>query len=433
MTTSPLSRSTPARGLALLYFFVAYVSLSLAFAAAAYGPRALGGFYYHARLIGVVHLVTLGWITAGIVGLIYLAVPVLLRTPLPARTGDYAAFAFFVLGLIGMVSHFWIEEFGGMAWSGLMAALGIAHVGGRVVPRVLKAAIPAGIKLPFVLAFANIALAATAGVVLGFDKVHHFLPGFVVSNVVAHAHLAALGWAAFAVIGLTYLVLPLTPVHRLDGRAIAVSVTLLEVATLGLAVSLLAGSRWAALFAALAAVVFVRFLSDVRRMRRERPPGTIVSPDVGGWHMVQAGAYLGATLAIGIALAWMPASERMLRLALAYGVCGLVGFLAQWVMGLQMRMIPLAFRAEASRIAPVPTFVMWSLSLPLLALGFYADSALLLTVAAAAACIATIGTGVQGAILIAPALSRGRLSWTRDRNERRRSAAHEYGVPQGRS
>lgn len=26
---------------------------------------------------------------------------------------------------------------------------------------------------------------------LGFDKVHHFLPGYVLSNVSAHAHLAA--------------------------------------------------------------------------------------------------------------------------------------------------------------------------------------------------------------------------------------------------
>ena len=34
----------------------------------------------------------------------------------------------------------------------------------------------------------------TMGVLLGFDKVHQFLPGYVLSNVFAHAHLAAVGW-----------------------------------------------------------------------------------------------------------------------------------------------------------------------------------------------------------------------------------------------
>jgi hypothetical protein len=33
----------------------------------------------------------------------------------------------------------------------------------------------------------NITLAASMGILLGFDKAYHFLPGFVLSNVFAHA------------------------------------------------------------------------------------------------------------------------------------------------------------------------------------------------------------------------------------------------------
>ena len=54
------------------------------------------------------------------------------------------------------------------------------------------------------LAFLNILGAATLGVLIGFDKVYHFLPGFVLANVFAHAHLAALGWATMMVVGVAF-------------------------------------------------------------------------------------------------------------------------------------------------------------------------------------------------------------------------------------
>ena len=59
------------------------------------------------------------------------------------------------------------------------------------------------------LAFVNILAAATLGVLIGFDKVYEFLPGFVLSNVFAHAHLAAIGWASMMVVGVAYRLLPM--------------------------------------------------------------------------------------------------------------------------------------------------------------------------------------------------------------------------------
>jgi hypothetical protein len=35
-------------------------------------PRGVSGFFYHARMVGIVHLVTLGWITASILGSLYI-------------------------------------------------------------------------------------------------------------------------------------------------------------------------------------------------------------------------------------------------------------------------------------------------------------------------------------------------------------------------
>jgi hypothetical protein len=47
---------------------VAHVALALAFAAIAIDPRGVSGFFYHARMLAIVHLVKLGWITTSMLG-----------------------------------------------------------------------------------------------------------------------------------------------------------------------------------------------------------------------------------------------------------------------------------------------------------------------------------------------------------------------------
>jgi hypothetical protein len=69
--------------------------------------------------------VTLGWITFSILGAIYNVGPLALRMDMPARKADYVAYACAVIGLIGMVGHFWIQEYGGMAWSAATIAGGV--------------------------------------------------------------------------------------------------------------------------------------------------------------------------------------------------------------------------------------------------------------------------------------------------------------------
>ena len=50
----------PSRGLPLLYLAVGLASLAGAFAVVAVDPAGIVGFFYHPRMLAVVHLVTLG-------------------------------------------------------------------------------------------------------------------------------------------------------------------------------------------------------------------------------------------------------------------------------------------------------------------------------------------------------------------------------------
>ena len=88
-TTSVSPPSTPRghlppRLLPVLYFGVAHIAVTLAFAAVALDPRGVSGFFYHSRMLGMVHLVTLGWITASIFSSLYVVGPIPLRVWFPA-------------------------------------------------------------------------------------------------------------------------------------------------------------------------------------------------------------------------------------------------------------------------------------------------------------------------------------------------------------
>jgi cbb3-type cytochrome oxidase subunit 1 len=259
----------PTRALPLLYLGTAHVSLALAFLFAACWPHAVAGFFYHAWLIGLVHLVTLGWISFSILGTIYIVGPLALQMEMPARPLDYVAYASALVGLIGMIGHFWIQQYVGMAWSAGTVASGVLYMTARIAWRVRRAKIPAAVKLHVILSCVNFWLAASMGLFIAIDKVVHVLPGFVLSNVFAHAHLAALGWATMMVVGVGYRLLPMTfPSKIPSGRSLWASALLLETGVLGLFTTLLFRSTWTIVFGVLIVAGLAVFIAHVVWMRR---------------------------------------------------------------------------------------------------------------------------------------------------------------------
>src|ERR1051325_2593230 len=106
VSASPTPRAhLPPRLLPVLYFGVAHVALALACLAVATDPRGVSGFFYHARMLGIVHLVTLGWITVSILGSLYIVGPIALRIWIPATLLDVAAFALVPTGIAGLGAH----------------------------------------------------------------------------------------------------------------------------------------------------------------------------------------------------------------------------------------------------------------------------------------------------------------------------------------
>jgi hypothetical protein len=318
-----------------------------------------------------------------------------------------------------MVSHFWIDSPRGMVWSAGSAALALLWATGRAAFALRKAPIPAAVKLHFYFAFLNLATAAMLGVLLGLNKVRPVLGGFVLSNIYAHAHLAALGWATMMVMAAGYRLLPmLLPSAMPEGRRLYVSALLLETGALGLFVSLLARSRAVAVFAPVAAAGIAAFLVQVAWMKRHpRPaPKELRRPDWGVLHALQALLWLAVAAGLGMVLAFAPASEWKLRAALVYGTLGLVGFLSQMVVGVSHRLLPLyawmrAYEQTGFEVQPrsphatpvrplqAATFLLWSAGVPLLAAGLGTVWPALVSAGASALLVAVVLGGAGNLVL----------------------------------
>jgi hypothetical protein len=345
--------------------------------------------------------------------------PMALKAQLPAKRLDFAAWGVYVIGVLGMVSHFWIDSPQGMVWSAGTVSAALLFVAGRAAAALRPARLPREVKLHFYLAFLNMLIAAALGMLLGLNKVVPVLGGYVMTNVYAHAHMAALGWATMMVMGSGYRLLPmLLPSAMPTGGLVTLSALLLEAGGLGLFGSLLLRSQASAVFGIVIVAGLGVFLSRVVWMTRHRRPAPkeLRRPDWGVLHAVQALAYLAAAAFLGLALTMSGSAEWTLRAAPVYGVLGLVGFLAQIVVGVQQRLLPiyvwLRVRDERGSEEQMPSphatparplqaagFALWAAGVPLLATGLGLERRSLLSAGASALLAAVVLSALGDLVL----------------------------------
>ncbi len=415
----PVAATMPARWVPLLYFAFGHICLATAFAELALEPRSLAGFFYHPRMLAVVHLVTLGWISASILGALYVVGPLAFRMPMPAGPADYGAFLGFGIGVAGMVSHFWMDSPGGMAWAAGLVACAMSYVAGRALHRLARAPLPLESRLPMALALVNVILAAGLGVLLAVNKVSPILTVKHLDVVFAHAHLAALGWGTMMVMGAGYRILPMMlPAAMPRGLWVYASAVLLEGGTLGLFWAFFHGGRGLVLSGALAVAGILSFLSRVAWMLRHRRPGPteLRRPDWSVAHAIAALACLIGACGLGLYLAVADGSDETLALALAYGVLGLVGFLSQIVVGVFGRILPLfawlwgfsdrAYAESPPSLHRAPArslqglvFALWTTGVPLLAAGLAADRPAVVSAGAGSLFVA-VCAGLANAVVV---------------------------------
>lgn len=345
----------PSVTLPLRYLVAAAAAFTLAGPGVVWLAPALAGHYYHPHVLALTHTVTLGWITLTIIGASYQLIPIVLELPIWSERLARWQFVLLVLGVIGMVGHFWIGQWPGLLWGAAMIALG---VGSHVLNVALSLRRPGRATFTArLMALALTGLAATVvfGLVLGVNHVRPILPAGLYPSLHAHFHLALLGWVLPMVLGVGARAYPMFLLaHEPDGWS-----SRLQLWGLGVGVPLVVGGllagHWLVVPGAVAvtAAIAGHTAWGLAALRGRRRPAL----DWGLRFVVTGTAFLVPSTALGLALALDGVGGP--RPALGYAVLVLGGWASLTIAGMMLKIVPFLvwYRVYAPRAGhgPVPT------------------------------------------------------------------------------
>ncbi len=314
--------------------------------------------FYQPHVLALVHMLTLGWISMVMMGVLYRYVPGLTKRPVPFPRLAVVQWASFVAGTTALIGAFWTGSWPTATAAAATLAASAVLLCANLWP-MLRAARRLGVaELGVGLATTALVAAAILGTLLAADKPRGFLGGDVVTNLAAHAHLAALGWVGLTVCALSFRFLPafLLPTAEVTDAARRL-VALLAAAV----VALVAALWWRSALTPVAALAVVAALAAyatlaARVVRTHRLP-----LDWTARHAIASIGWCLVAAAAGLALVVLGAqSEHGAHLAAAYGAAGLLGWLSNLVIGVSYKLFPgfvAGTRSERAR-RPVPLAVL---------------------------------------------------------------------------
>ncbi len=343
------------------FFSVAVGFFGLAVAAAPWVIGDLVDFFYQPRLLALTHAITLGWITSAIMGVMHRYVPALTKRPLRFPRMALLQLWLFVVGVTGMVAHFFIGR-----WVATWLAAGVVVLSVILfAANMISCLAPAGgrgvAETGMLLAVLYLLIAAVLGLLLALDKTFGFLHGNVLSNLAAHAHLAALGWVSLTICAVSYRMVPafLLPEVELP-RGAMWQLYGLAVAVAGLGIALLGrfgGASFWSVAIMMALLAYIAVLVSLVRKRR-------MPIDWSMRHALAGVVCLVLSAGLGLSLVWIdPDSALGNRIAGAYGVLGLLGWVTNFIVGMSYKLFP-GFIAGLRETAGWPKLGIAELSLP---------------------------------------------------------------------
>lgn len=323
--------------------FMALATLSFAAGslAAPWAIPAVGDFFYQPPVLAWVHTFTLGWISSAIIGAMFFYLPALTRQPLRYPRLAQLQFLLYLIGASGVVSHFLLGSWDGVWMAGVVVAISVLLFALNLMPALAPRARRGGVELGLLLALGFFALASILGILLALDKSLDFLGGDVLRNLAAHAHLAAIGWIALAICAMSYRLAPAVAGAPLrPARAgFAFEIGALSLAAIGLTLALAGEVPRLPLWAGAVALALVIYLVTMGRLLRT--PGLIMT-----WprrHLAASLVSLALALVLGLILSLTGAQSTLgNRLAGAYGLLALLGWIGNLVIGASYQLFPAA-------------------------------------------------------------------------------------------
>lgn len=393
----------PSAALPLRYVLTAVGAFVLATLGVPLLAERLAGFYYQPPVVALAHTVTLGWITLTIMGASFQLVPIILERRLWSERLAALQFWLTSAGIVGMVGHFWIARWNGLAWAAGVLGLGVVCYLVNIALSLRPLPRPTATARLFLLGLAGLSTTLLFGFLLALDRNRPFLPGPFFGTLLAHFHLALLGWVAPMILGVAARVLPMfLQAPEPGGWGLRLQVWGVTVGAPAVTLALLAESRWlpaTALVAGAAGGAFVLETARMVRGRRRRLDWGLRFILTGTAFLLPAGA-----LGLGFAFGWLWSPT----LAAAYAVLLLGGWVSLTIVGMLLKIVPFLvwYRTFAPRAGREPVPSVPELSRPALeGASFWLLSLGVLGLATAMAAGSVGGIRMAGVLLAAGALT----------------------------
>jgi hypothetical protein len=324
------SKEAPSLSLPYRYIAAATVSLVVFAALLPFQRDALLGFFLAPRLLFMVHLVTLGWITLTIVGASLQLVPVVLQVPVQLQRIAAWVFYLYVPGLVLLLYGFWSQQTGWLIAGGLLLALAAILYFVAMVATVTASDSEGLIAVHVTVALTLFMFNLTWGIFLVFNQRYGFLEDLRVGSIASHGALGLAGWFSIITYGVAYKLMGMFTLaedrvsHPLAWTQLGLSSAgLLLLGGLGFTTAL----RWpAALALALilaGAAIFAWQMIALYRQRRRRLPDIVypfVLTAVVLWVVAIA-------VSLGAAIAGRGADSMSWRVAIWLGLFGWTGMM----------------------------------------------------------------------------------------------------------
>jgi len=342
------------------FFAVAVAFFAIGVAAMPLVITDVASFFYQMTPLALVHTFTLGWITAAIMGVMYRYVPALTHHPVPYPRMALAQLVLYVIGVSGMIAHFEIGIWLGLWLAAIAVVISVLMFAAEIIP-CLWAQVGRGVaETGMFLGVCFLVLAAAIGLTLGLDKTYDFLGGSVLTNLSSHVHFAALGWVTLTICAVSYRMLPAFLLPKIELPAAAIwQLYALTIGIVGLGVTLLIGVAGVTVWSSVIAASLLAYIFTIGRLVLTRR----MPLDWTSRHAICGVFWLVIAIAMGLALTVTGADgEYGSRIASAYGVMGLLGWISNFIIGMSYQLFP-GFVARARTGSGWPAVTIAELSI----------------------------------------------------------------------
>lgn len=303
----------------------------------------LSGHHFQPKILAVVHIATLGWITMIIFGALFQLIPVVLEVKLYSELMAEVQFWIYSLGTAGLIMSFWNMLFNvHLVFYAILLFIAVSVFTVNVA-LTLKSVrkwnltatyLTAAVIYLFITAASGLLLSINLGT--PFIKINHL------SILKAHAHIGFIGWFMMIIMGVAYKLIPMFSLsHGYSTLPSKLCFPLVNAGLIGISMEMIRGNESVLYFSSLGILIsgILLFLLQIFLILKNRVRKTF---DTGLRFSVAAFSVVLLIITAGSFLAFVVTEGTQLQVKMIsiYGYLILFGFISMLIKAQMYKIVP---------------------------------------------------------------------------------------------